>query len=379
VDSNRNTFNLRPEAIEPGDILLQRWQRQGIGHTVVVKDVAALDGGRLDVTAVYGSMPRIQPHWYEPDLAKSYFTAAKSGGEGENYDGDAYAALGGGLKRWRTPVVKGGRWYNIVPKVNRPDWISANDREALAARPARFEELLGALTPAEERQVLLSQIETARTNLQEHPASCSNRERREQAFDQLVAVNAEHFGLDRAATEAQHRTLADYVFAELVYNRSKTCCWNSSTAAMYEIVMAYNEAHVMDPVTATCNPPLVFMARGGGYAVFEAYAEEIGRGQEWVAWSADETCPQADTVDDVEAEHAWTPLCDIAADVLGLEDLGATAEEGAAEAGCGDLTWEGRCDNDTVAWCQDGEVQTRECYAGQVCAWVDEYGYYWCR
>ena len=66
------------------------------------------------------------------------------------------------------------------------------------------------------------------------------------------------------------------------------------------------------------------MVKDGGYPVFKQYAEQVGKGHLWVAWSADETCPQSDVENDTEQEHAWTPLCDIAADVMG--DGGAATQ-----------------------------------------------------
>ena len=422
ADSARNTFNLSATAIEPGDTLLQRWQRNGIGHTVIVKEVRALEGAQLEVETMFGSMPRIQPKWYDANLSKAYFTASKSGGPGANSAGDEYVHLGGGLKRWRTPVVLDGRWMNIVPVSDREDYISSLSYDQLSARTTQFETMLGQLSVSEKRDLLVAQIDEARRNLSERPASCSNRIRREEAFDALYQLNADEFSTGPAETDAQHRTLADYVFAELVYEDSKTCCWNSSTAAMAEIVLAYNEAHVYDAATQSCQAPVVFKASDGGYDVFAAYAESIGRGHEWVAWSADETCPQADTWDDVEADHDWAPLCDIAEDVLGVSVGGGTepaddnppasepappvddepvaddsaepaaeepaAEEPAADSGsaatyvdgaaCGEVTWEGLCDGDTVVWCDGDEIRTSACSGGDTCAWIDEYEYYWC-
>ncbi len=46
---------------------------------------------------------------------------------------------------------------------------------------------------------------------------------------------------------------------------------------------------------------------------------------------------------------------------------------------CGDLTWEGCCDGQTVRWCQDGVLNTENCNSadGQ-CGWLSSEGYYWC-
>ena len=147
--SARNTWNLQPEAIREGDLLMQRWQSQGIGHTVVVKEVGTLPDGNLDVEVIFGSMPRIQPVWYEVAIAKSYFTSQKSGGPALSNEGVPYSHLGGGLKRWRTPVLLGDLWVNIVPMDDRDEWIGSTDYEALEARVATFSDILGPLSPTE--------------------------------------------------------------------------------------------------------------------------------------------------------------------------------------------------------------------------------------
>jgi hypothetical protein len=99
---------------------------------------------------------------------------------------------------------------------------------------------------------------------------------------------------------------------------------------MYEIIMEYNLGIVYDEETQTCNQPEVFMVKDGGYPVFQQYAEQIGKGDLWVPWTADETCPQSDVENDTELDHVWTPLCDIAADVMG--EGGAAAQP----TGCSD-------------------------------------------
>ncbi len=311
-----NTFNLKPTATRAGDVLLERWQRNGIGHTLVVKHTARLNEAKMEIEAMYGSMPRIQPRWYDTDRSKSYFISELTGGEGENYDGDEYAVLGGGIKRWRTPVSKSGRWYNIVPVRDREQYVDSADKAAIAARPGQFKDLMGSLTPDEERTVVLARIEEARTNIAAHPASCSIRQRREEAFTELYALESDSFGNDPEMTDRTYRTLDDYVFAELEYQISKTCCWNSSTAAMYQIVMAFNEQRVMDFSEGSCNEPVVFKAVDGGYDVFAEYAAAIGQGDAWVRWSEDEPCSQRDVVADTEVEHAWTPFCDVRDDLL---------------------------------------------------------------
>ncbi len=310
--STSNTFNLAPEAVRAGDTLLHRWQRRGIGHTMVVKHVAAIeDTELLEAELVSGSMPRRQPKWESPGSSKYSFTNNDGGGVGEDSDGNALAALGGWLKRWRVPVRVAGRWRNRVPTADEAHFISGGDLAAIAARPARFEALLGELTPELKRDTLVGRIEGYRVHLSEHPSSCSARIHREETFAELYALQAEHFGKNATETDLEYRTYADYVFAELDYTTSRTCCWNSTTAAMYELVMAFNETHRYDSETMTCNPPVVFRMVDGGYAPFEEYAEEQGRSDEWVTWSADESCPQEHTVQtDTLAETQPAPYCE---------------------------------------------------------------------
>jgi hypothetical protein len=378
VASDRNTFNLEPTGLREGDVLVERWQRQGIGHTLVVKTVDDLGEGRMDAELVYGSMPRIQPKWYSASLSKSYFTSNYTGGVGTNSEGDEYAKLGGGLKRWRTPVVKYGAWYNIVPVRDRASYIGSTDYEAISKRPAQFQTMLGNLTPEEQRQVYLQEIDNARQNLRLKPASCSNRTRREEAFAKLYKLNQDKFGLSREQTDKTYRKLEDYVFAELEYNKSKTCCWNSTTEEMYKIVLEYNKQHVYDEATQTCNAPVVFKASNGTYDLFKQYAISIGKGHLWVEWSADETCPQASdpTLTDTETAHAWTPLCSIVDAIFGGgSGSGSSYQDGQP---CGTVTWEGLCDGQTAVWCEGGQIQTYTCQGNTSCGYYDAGGYYWC-
>jgi hypothetical protein len=304
---SRNTFNLAPEALAAGDVLVERWQRRGIGHTLVVKQVEEITDGLLEAHLVSGSMPRRQPKWETGVASKGYFTNPYTGGEGENSDGDKYAALGGGLKRFRVTKNINGYWTNTWMRADEANWINDTDLTKLAARVGRFESLLGSATPEAMRNALIGIIDDARHHLREYPASCSAREKREDAFAKLYSLNESEFGLSRAETDAEYRTLEDYVFNELEYNKSKTCCWNSSTAAMYQIVMDYNESLMAD----MCVDPVVFRAENGGYEVFEAYAEATNRGHLWKPWTEDETCAQRDTQNDVVVPTAEVGYCEI--------------------------------------------------------------------
>ncbi len=303
-----NMFHVRAEAVAPGDVLLHRWQKRGIGHVMPIFRVARHAEDALEVTIASGSMPRREPVWEEPNTARSRFTSDYAGGAGQTHDGDAYASLGGGVRRWRTAVHSGGRWRNDVIVRDREVFINDADHEAIAARPERFEEILRTLSAEERRDVAIAQIEAAREHLRRYPASCAARARREDAFTALY----EALG-DRAAVDATYRTLEDYVFSALVYDASRTCCWNGTTAAMAEIVMDYAEREQADAAAAaTCVAPTVFRSEATGYERWRAHAEELGRGAEWRAWSEDEACAQRDVAEDtVDAGRAVTGFCEL--------------------------------------------------------------------
>ena len=312
--SSDNTFNLKAEAVRQGDVLIERWQRRGIGHTLVVKHVEDLGNGRLDAELVSGSMPRRQPKWESGAASKRTFTNDYCGGEGENGDGEAYAALGGGIKRFRVAKIMNGSYRNQISVKDQDVWINDTDLEAIAARVGVFEEILGDLTPAEKRDALIALVEDRRMHLRDHPSSCSARIGREDAFTELYELMEAEFSWDRARVDAAYRKVEDYVFAEMVYDLSKVCCWNSTTRGMYEIVMDYNDKLAYDEESQTCTDVAVFKNRddgADGFSLFRAHADAIGRGGEWVTWSADETCPQAEHAESTEEVHGWTPQCDI--------------------------------------------------------------------
>ena len=323
--SSDNAYHIQPEAVAEGDVLLERWQKKGIGHTLLVKKVDHLEGGKIGADLASGSMPRRQPKWEDAATSKSYFTNDYCGGVGSSDDGDEYAKLGGGLKRFRTPVIKNGYWYNVVPDAYQEFWIRDSETEFIAARIAKFEELLGSLSPEEHKQLLLQKIEEKRLHLRNYPASCSARIAREDAFNELYALMAQHFGTDKEGVDKAHRNYEDYVFAELEYSKSKTCCWNQTTPAMYEIVMAYNVAGF--EAAEQCVDPEVFKASNGGYQIFKDYAVSLGRGDEWVAWSEDEACAQKNVTNDTEVEHVWTLFCTIKDFVYGDATFDPCADE----------------------------------------------------
>jgi hypothetical protein len=217
--------------------------------------------------------------------------------------------------------VASGRWRNMVRAVDRSFAIADTDVAAIAARPARFGALLANASPEERRDAAVARIAAARAHLAEHPASCSARTAREDAFADLYAVMGDYFGHDRTAVDAQQRTLEDYVFGELDYAHARTCCWDTSTAAMQGIVMAYargeqDAAHA----SGVCAAPTIFRAEqadrdagGDGYGRWRTYAGSIGRAADWRAWSEDETCSARDAHGDASATRAasTTSFCAI--------------------------------------------------------------------
>jgi hypothetical protein len=305
IAESRNTYNLKPQALRTGDVLVERWQREGIGHTLVAKNVVPLGDGRLQAELASGSMPRRQPKWDDPVQSKSYFTSELMGGEGTAYDGTEYVKLGGGLKRWRVAKNIRGYWTNTWMAADEASWISDTDYDRLKTRPQEFESLLGEVPPEQQRDALLRMIDDARSHLKEYPASCSARENREKAFRDLYDLAQRAFGQSAAEVDQQYRILDDYVFAELVYTQSKTCCWDSSTAAMYQIIMDYEQSLQ----ARACTEPVVFRAAGGGYQIFADYAAATGRSLQWKAWSEDEPCPQRDVDTDLAAPASWIPWC----------------------------------------------------------------------
>ncbi|MDQ3366127.1 MAG: hypothetical protein M3680_11940 [Myxococcota bacterium] len=303
-----NAYNLVPDAVRAGDFLVERWQRSGIGHTLVIKQVEQLAGGSKDVITISGSMPRRQGVRESGTASKGYFTSEYTGGPGTSADGVAYARLGGGVKRWRVAKNIGGYWTNTWMAADEASWINSTDYARIAARPARFEQMLGTVAPVQQRAELLQQITDARRHLAQYPASCSARERREHAFARLYELAGREFQQSVAQIDGAHRKLEDYVLGELEYTQARTCCWNSSTAAMFEILM---DRARREQTAGTCVTPTVFKARPDGYASWAAHAASLGRGAEWRAWSEDEPCMQRAIAVDVEVPATATPFCQL--------------------------------------------------------------------
>lgn len=311
-----NAYHVKPANLRGGDMLVERWQRRGIGHVYLVKHVESRPSGRMLVELASGSMPRRQAHWEGGAASRMALTSEYGGGEGLNGEGLSYASLGGGVKRFLIPEVSNNRWRMSVRPKDLTGYLAWTATAARAARPAQFAQLLAEESPERMRDDLLAIIEQKRAYLREHPSSCSARTAREDAFEQLYPLMQSAFFLTREQVDALYRDAEDYVFAELVYPESRTCCWNSSTAAMYEIIMDLHEQRQAQ--NAQCVLPEVFKGVNGDYAVFRAHAQATGRAADWRAWAADESCPQAQPGrSDVEAVPGWTPWCEVEDDLAG--------------------------------------------------------------
>jgi hypothetical protein len=309
VDS-RNTYNLVPESVRTGDVLMFARSPSVDGHTTIVTRAATVTPGRMQVESIYGNDPPAQPAWQEPGSTRSLFSDVEGGGPVLNtpYGGKyLYSHLNGGLKRFRVAKIKSGKWMNTWMGADEASWISDTDYDRIGARPARFHDLLGDPDPAVQRDQLLAVIAEKRTYLQDHPSSCAARTGRETAFTALYDLMGQSFGMDRAAVDAQYRTtIEDYVFAPLDYSRSRTCCWNHTSRPMYQIVMDYEASKT----TTSCVEPAVFKMTAGGYDPFASFATSTGRGAQWSAWSADEACAAINETDDVVLPAGdITPWC----------------------------------------------------------------------
>ena len=313
VDS-QNTYNLVPEALRTGDILMFARSLTIDGHTTVVTRVSHLDGGLMQAESVYGNDPPAQPAWQDPGSTYSLFTDNEGGGPVLNtpYGGTTlYSHLNGGLKRFRVAKVQNGHWFNTWMNADEASWINDTDYDAIGARPAQFGALLGSPDPSTQRDQLLSVITEKRTYLQDHPSSCAARTDREDAFTALYALMQTNFNMNQSAVDNAYRTtIDDYVFAPLDYAKSRTCCWNSTNRGMYNVIVGY----VATLAAMACIEPPIFKLTANSYNPFASYATTSGHGADWVPWSADEQCDQANATDDVVLPVAGlTPWCSLAA------------------------------------------------------------------
>lgn len=309
-----NMIQIKADSIAVGDVMLERWQKSGIGHTIPIMKVTQTSPGHLAVSAASGSMPRRQPAWEDTSELVYTFTSEYTGGPSMSGDGVPYSHLGGGIHRWRTAVNRGGRWTNERGPQDSDAYIPASDYESVGARPLAFQALLSDGSPESRRDAALAAIEAARTKLHSHPSSCSARTERENAFQSLYAVMRSEFSTSQGDVDKEYRSLEDQVFSELDYTKSKTCCWDSTTDAMGDLVLQYAQDE-QDKASAdgVCKQPTVFRAEtssGDGFKRWADYASTEGRASDWVGWSQDEPCAQAGVAQDTATARgtvAWCP------------------------------------------------------------------------
>jgi len=125
-------------------------------------------------------------------------------------------------------------------------------------------------------------------------------------------VMQQSFGMDQLAVDTQYRVLDDYVFAPLDYAHSMTCCWDSSTSAMYDVIMAQAKADAAAADAAmVCTAPVVFAAQGGGYQHWADAATAQGKASAWLAYHDDEDCTARMVTADVAGAFAATSYCEL--------------------------------------------------------------------
>lgn len=339
---SRNTYNLEPEAMREGDINLHRWQAQGVGHTMFIIEVDKLEAGKVDARIVEGNLPPAQPHLLDAVSSKLRLVSDYGGGPG-------YVENNGGLKRFRVAKNVAGYWTNTWMSADEASWINDNDHDAMEARIATLQGILGEVSPEEKLAALLNIVEQKRDHLRDKPASCSARTKREEAFGEIYELAAQELGMDKSEVDAMYRIEDDYVFAELEYAQSKTCCWLGSTNSMYETIMAVNEQRQAD--AQACLEPLVFKAVDGDYEAFRSHDPAS-----WVEYSNDEHCPQGDIAghDDVEAEHDWTPYCEWS------EGTDGSGDEGGDDPGA--PSCQGHCGGQgNGCWCDAACTEYGDC------------------
>jgi hypothetical protein len=341
-----NLFHIKPEATRPGDALLHRHGKYApIGHTLFVYQVRHPTTERAEIEVVSGSMPARQASWEPHYQSRNYFLSNEAGGDEvktecrpdysldwndqtrctkeigtidkpasgtcaapyEKHPWDDtkcihYAVvppektnldtLGGGIRRFRTPVLSGGHWNNIVPQSATSVYIPDTDTAAIGARPKQFEQILSLGTPEQRKAAALANIASDRDYIRTAPSTCSKRTSREDAFQELYNAYSDLGEYDHAKIDKENRTLEDYVFAELDYDSSKTCCWNSTKREHFDTIMAWAQDVMAKAATnGTCIAPPVFDATGtgDGYEGVRTFAKAKNLPFP-AAWTEDEPC-----------------------------------------------------------------------------------------
>jgi hypothetical protein len=353
-----NLFHITPESTLPGDALVHRHGKYSpIGHTLFVYQTRTVRPGRMEIEVVSGSMPARQASWEAHFQSRGYFLSSHAGGPETvqecrtgfnlNYEDKSQCRkeiakmdkaadaecrapwektwddtkcvryqvmpsestdirrMGGGIRRFRTPVLQGGVWMNIVPASARDAYIPDTDLTRIGERVKQFEQLLDLGSPEERKEAAVAVIKSNRDYIKSSPSTCSKRKAREEAFEDLYRAYSDAGEYDRAKVDNQHRSLEDYVFAELDYDTSRTCCWNSTKREHYETIMAWAQDDMKKAETqGVCKAPPVFKATGSGdgYAGIRAFAKSKNMPFP-EAWTEDEPCKAKDITDDTITER----------------------------------------------------------------------------
>jgi hypothetical protein len=317
-----NLYDIKSNAIQAGDVLLERWQAQGIGHTIVIKQADRVPSGKVRVEIVAGWLPPRQAMWEgsvdaHGNLSDDYF-----GGDActDSSCKETYAMYGGGLKRWRPPQKVGGKWtlgvlaadkdvvidpkqFDPTGKPSKAYW------DALGHRTAEFEDLVYLPPPEELRDELLRLLTETRGKLRQKPSGCSAREHREDLFAELYDLMRDDFQKDRTTVDNTYRLTEDYLFAPLEYTKSATCCWNGATPQMGDSAVKLAIATAKQKATqGQCEAPTVFRKNSGDYQPYKTAA-----GAAWKPYSNDEHCPAAQIGVADDTLKAWnvTPFCTV--------------------------------------------------------------------
>jgi hypothetical protein len=273
-----------------GDLQLHRSNpTDGIGHTITIQDVVRTSTGQFSTVDIIQSYMPTEP----------WISAASS--ELQNYQPDPVNHSG--LRRWLVPVRRSGSWQLTYDRD-----VAAVDRGwDVRQNPQRFTELFD-VDPAAELEELLSVIEQQRIAQAASPNSCRRREDRETAFDRVYEIyrttpalyqelgfTSEPSEADvRLAVDRRHRTINDFIWAEMDYARSWVCHWNppdpAVNADMYRAAVAFNRERLQRD---GCQAIRFFRAENvtrpdgtDGFADLEAWAAQ--NSFRWAPYSNDE-------------------------------------------------------------------------------------------
>lgn len=296
-----NTYYIRPDAIRGGDLQMHRYDTDGgIGHTITIQKVDRSATGRLiRVDVIQSYMPTY------PWIGNGY-------SELTSYTPDP--ETNGGLRRWRRPELRGGRWYMAADEE-----ISLWDSE-VAGNPQTFQELFN-MSVEDEVRTMLEVLNTRRRALFDNPNSCRRREEREEAFHNLyelyraTAELYEDLGFTSEPTleeiipavDRLHRLVDDFIWPMMTYEGSWVCHWNPSDPAvnndMYRATVAYNQQAIAD---GGCQAIRIFRAENvtsadgtDGFADLAAFAS--ANGYQWAPYSNDENGDLAGVTNDALA------------------------------------------------------------------------------